>query len=1474
MNSLSFNPVYGWTRLVRGFSLLVFLTVFLLLLSGTFAWSAEMAEGAFANPLAAANLDTNAFTQWVDGAEKPVVMKDGPQHVLWARGGRTEWDGVNFGSSKNAGARHLRIGWKTALPVGSVLVRGTVSVSVLKPDAKYPGNAGEEGDWMPAQRLKQGVVTREEPGREDYALWVLPAITSTRAVRFTHTAASADSAYAGWLGGAFLLSERFANLAPQAVAAASTIDSVTAKLNNENNDGTWSAWEVVRETNAPILSPERPENILLTWPAPVSLRGLNALWAGFGAADVQIYNGPAEVHPREGSEGDWQTVAHFTKASNGYPFALWPNWLDFGQTVTTRAVRLRLTSVSTEQHNHLNGRTKSGRRVWLGEVQALQALGSADLATAVIAKPVTASLHAPIPIHFQLPEEGFVTLVIEGADGRRVRNLTAETKFPAGENTVWWDGMDDLLRDNQAAAHGLYHIPAQFVAPGGYRVRGLWRKAVDLRYEFSIYNAGNPAWEIADKTGAWLANHTPPQSALFVPGSRTADGQPLIFLGSYVSEGGHGLAWVNLDGRKQGGVGWVGGTWTGAPFLARDDGSERATNVLGYAAAAWSDEEASRRTKTKVGEIRLTALLAKENKLVLKYQFTPPPSTSGQKVEWSDHIGGLAAHDNLLVVSLTELDQLLFVDAKTKKVLGTADLEKPRGLAFDARGKFYALSGRRLLRFDFTKLQLSVEKTLLPPAEVLVAENSRLESPRHVVLDSASNIYVSDHGASHQVKVFSPTGKLLRAIGKAGAPKAGPYDELHMNHPDGLTIDASNRLWVAENDYQPKRVSVWTLDGKFVRAFYGPSEYGGGGKLDPEDKTKFYYHGMEFRLNWEKGRDQIVNVFHRPGPGDLKTPDGHGADGVPETPHYVRGKKYFSNDHNSNPTGGPGVVTVWQEVKGIARPVAAFGRAHDWSVLKSAAFASLWPKGANPKGDQWQNAVYFVWSDVNGDGQAQPDEVQVAKNATGSVTVAADLSFVASRVGTNAMRFAPQKFTTSGVPVYDLAAGEILATGTQGPTSSGGDQALWHESGWTVLTTPSKPHAPQSVGAVFKGEPRWSYPSLWPGLHASHESPAPDQPGELIGTTRLLGDFVTLRNNDAGPLWCVNGNQGNMYLFTADGLFVAELFKDVRRGPSWAMPTAQRGMSLNGLTLHDENFWPSITQTKDGHVYLVDGARSSLVRVDGLETIRRLPETSVTISADDLTKARAYFVEAEALRQKNQGRGVLSVVLREAAPVMDGLLDDWAGAEWVDIDKSGVAAFFDSKSKPYDVRGALTVAGDRLYAAFRTGDENLLRNSGEMANALFKTGGALDLMIGADANANDQRARPVAGDSRLLVTRVKNKTVALLYRAVVPGTTEAVPFSSPWRTITLDRVEDVSAQVQLAATNGNFELSIPLATLGLKPQAGQKLKGDLGVLRGNGFQTLQRVYWSNKASGIVADVPSEAELTPKLWGRLEVTRGK
>src|SRR5258708_37455312 len=82
----------------------------------------------------------------------------------------------------------------------------------------------------------------------------------------------------------------------------------------------------------------------------------------------------------------------------------------------------------------------------------------------------------------------------------------------------------------------------------------------------------------------------PPSSVAFVPGSHTADGQPLIFIGAFVAEGGHGLQWLHEDGTKVGGQGWVGGTWTGAPTLAVDLGPPAVADHLCYVGSAWQGE--------------------------------------------------------------------------------------------------------------------------------------------------------------------------------------------------------------------------------------------------------------------------------------------------------------------------------------------------------------------------------------------------------------------------------------------------------------------------------------------------------------------------------------------------------------------------------------------------------------------------------------------------------------------------------------------------------------------------------------------------------------------------------------------------------------------------------------------------------------------------------------------------------------------
>jgi hypothetical protein len=377
----------------------------------------------------------------------------------------------------------------------------------------------------------------------------------------------------------------------------------------------------------------------------------------------------------------------------------------------------------------------------------------------------------------------------------------------------------------------------------------------------------------------------------------------------------------------------------------------------------------------------------------------------------------------------------------------------------------------------------------------------------------------------------------------------------------------------------------------------------------------------------------------------------------------------------------------------------------------------------------------------------------------------------------------------------------------------------------------------------------------------------------LVGPTRLLGQLFTPRKGDAGPLWCVNANHGNLYVFTADGLFVATLFQDMRLGRSWSMPAGQRGMRLNDLTLHDENFWPSITQTTDGRVFLVDGGRSSLIRVEGLDRIRRFRDQPIELTPAQIEQCRTWALAAEAARQAESGRETAIIPIRPLPPTVDGTLTDWGDAQWLTIDKRGTRAYFDANTRPYNVTAAVMIAGDRLYAAWQTGEPRLLENSGATPNALFKNGGALDLMLGTDPTADPQRTQPVAGDLRLLVTKVKDKVRAELYRAVVPGTpaAERIAYASPVSTVWFDRVADVSDQITLAGNkDGDFELSVPLRVLGFEPKPGLRVRADIGILRGDGFQTQARVYWANKATGITADVPSEAALTPKLWGNWEL----
>ena len=1146
--------------------------------------------------------------------------------------------------------------------------------------------------------------------------------------------------------------------------------------------------------------------------------------------------------------------------------------------------------------------------------------------------------HPPIAVPFELKEPGFVSLVIEKADGTRVRNLISETPFPAGKNIAWWDGLDDLGRDVDAAKHSVYNVPGKPVEAGTYTARGLVRPALSLKYQFTPYCPGNPPWRTGDTSSGWLANHTAPSAVLWVPagvaptrenekadakgwqgrplvskGAREAYTGPQILVASHVSEGGSGLAWLDADGNKLHGQGWLGGIWTAASQLARDTGKNPVPGVYGYAAAYWKGDKYN----NNIAEIRLNELLTVQGKAnadsrmgrgddrqVLKPYYAVPGVSKGEDNSnmaeaSSGELRGMAVRDGLIVISLGNLDRLLFIDGHEKKVVGLAELKAPRGLEFDGDGSLLALAGSKLVRVTLPKVTAPADfdvasiKPTVTLGDVKVLVDSGLEDPQQITLDRDGNIYISDWGNSHQVKVFARDGKPVRAIGKAGKPAVGPYDETGMRHPNGMTVDDRGQLWVAETDKAPKRVSLWEVaTGKFVKALYGPAKYGGGGSIDSADpsRSRFFYiddgGGIEFALDWKTGNDTVKSVYWRPDASEFGV-RGKWVGAGPQFPFHHDGRTYLTDCYTTSATDGVRAASLWIIENGIARPVAAMGNITDAArkimpVFRTEPFAAKIPADFKTETD----ALLFVWSDLNEDGKMTVDETKFMRPPTDTVkgerlidgvTVGADLSFAIAVFGDSAVQLKPTGFTKAGVPLYDIDKRETIVTGVNKKASSGHGQILVADGGWSVLTTPPMPFSAYGLSGVKNGKPMWSYPSMWPGLHASYIAPVPTVPGTLVGTTRLVGVPFTVDGTDLGQVWPILSNKGQIYLFTTDGLFVASLFVDCRTGEPWPATDAPDA-DLTHMTIGEECFGPTMTKLDDGRLVIQAGGSSSIIRLDGLDGARRLPPTELKVTTEQLAAGQEYFVQREAARQIGRGPTELAVRVlpATAAPALDGSLEEWPKEGWVLIDQR-LKKVGNFSNTPARTEAALAISGDRLYGAVRADDANLLTNSGEALQNIFKTGGAIDLMIGADPKAAPDRKSAVAGDQRLIITQVKGKTTAMLYEKVVKGTSPTIEFTSPVSSVRFAKVTDVSSQVNLAVGSedakdkvfkyGLYEFSIPLSALNLTAKPGDTIRGDIGILRGNGFETTQRVYWTNKATGLVSDLPSEADLRPNLWGK-------
>jgi len=1036
-----------------------------------------------------------------------------------------------------------------------------------------------------------------------------------------------------------------------------------------------------------------------------------------------------------------------------------------------------------------------------------------------------------LPITFELDRASTVTVVIEDAAGKRVCNLASAVRLAAGKQLLSWDGYDDgeVQQDGSTIRRR--------VAPGSYRARGLTSDGIRLIYEFPVNSLGDPPWFTKERNGAWLADHTSAQAVVAVSASDSGflgKGQSRVIFSAITAECGDAFMALDLDGKKIIGNNSFG--WTGAYAMAID----RSPVAPGKDGDPWLY------CLVPGGDTVSLNLFARDGKAVSAFKHK-----TRNKVTWNGGKTGdsIAAWNGLVVISVPHDKELLVVDPVARRLLGRIAQDDPRGVMFDNQGRLLLASKNQIKR-----LTLDLAKATVLKEDVAIGGD--LEDAQQMTQDKAGNIYVGDWGNLHVVKVFSPTGKLLRTIGKSGGPQfGGGFDNERLHCPKGLAIDDRGQLWVADADHLPKRITAWsTTDGKLVHALIGGPKYGGGGTLDPQDRTKLYYGifngGYSMKLDWAKGTAVVDNVYARP--EQWRGMDRDKSIGSPPEDVFRIGGNTYLVDNINGGAGNPGECCIWRlGDDGKAWPVAIVG-----GLQLQEGSHGAWNAARNPGVKELFKTRnvndLMIWSDRNLDGRAQPDEFVFWRADTPYLEGArlnADLSFTIRGYAVPAPDILP-----NGVPVWSAELKPLPVTGKDRPNNGmkAGDGWVLHV-GRHLGGDNSRPGRYNSILGYHNGQLMWDYPSLVGTV-------IPSNPGTIIMARRFIGVPFASKQGEAGEIFGINGEKGSMYLMTADGLFIQDVGGDTRIAPHMAVkyPAAKRGMVIEGVSFYDEHYCPSLQQTKEGDVILIAGKEYSAVhRVDGLGSVKRRDFATVTLDAARL----AALPETIILPSRAKGQLTLAVAVGGDAPKVDGDLAEWnQGTQWARLDDRAV--------------GAVRIVGDRLYAAWRTGDTNALANAPGEPKLLFKRGGAVDLMIGCAPKANVNRREPAAGDIRLLATMQEGKPIAVIYRAVVPGTAEKdqIPFISPVGRVTFDRVDEVSASMQLAQKGGDIELSIPLAVLGLKETGeGVVLKGDIGILRGTGAMTTQRLYWNNLDTAICSDVPSEARLQPGNWGNWRLT---
>ncbi len=948
-----------------------------------------------------------------------------------------------------------------------------------------------------------------------------------------------------------------------------------------------------------------------------------------------------------------------------------------------------------------------------------------------------------------------------------------------------------------------YRIPGQPVPVGNYKWKAIAHPGATLSLRGWAGFGGRAPWQ-ATPEDFWLGDHG-------VPSAVVTDGTQM-YLACNGAEGGRHLISTDFDGKLIWGL--QNTTSASDPeIIAVDKGS---VYVLHEKVSWMNSSIMMTRVDAKTGAYKQWTG-RKTHILNVKDVFTDGKT---------DHLNGIDARDGMIYA--TTDDSLVIIDGDTGSLVKTFPLVKSGAIkVFDAE-KAYVICEKDILAVNIKNGETK---------DVIKG----LVNPQSITLDAKGRIFVSVGNPDNQVIIFNAKGKELKRVGENGGRQIGPWQSNRMLSPAGIAVDIQNKLWVMEHNAYPKRVSVWEL-GKtgiptkttFVKEFFGPTHYGASGAaINPRDPDLMVSEGCEWKLDPKTGLSVCLGTFDQSIHQFATYREG------------TNGKLYLIT--NKMRYGG-GAMQIWERLGDANYKL----RVEIDNDIKDAD-----KKVGNTE----------IWTDLNDDGQKQPNELQNRVGAlycsgsnSWSLNLGPDLTFYGLDKSDGKLKaLAIDGFTENGAPKYDFAKLKTLPDAMSNGYQTNYSCAVPSADNKTILINLSVKGNP--AGFLWEcfdlasGKLLWTYPNPYFQVHGSHLAPAPEN-GLFRGA---YGPIGTANLPGVGNFWVINGNLGEWWALSSDGFYVTRIFNGNVFEWVWpAKPLPGTDMTNLPAGSGGEDFGGSLTQAKDGKVYIQAGKAGAWnVLLNGLEKTVVIPGGAITISDDDTRKALA--MREQALQVSAGGR----LAVREISVKFSGNFDrDFATCDRVSYQKTDEAA----------VKSALAYDDINLYAGWQVKDATPWINGAQDISQMYSCGDTVDLQLATDPKADPKRGGAAKGDLRVSIGNLNGKPTAVLYRF---KSDEKKPrtFSSGvvqgWVVDYVDVISTAEIKVNLDPNKGyTVEVAIPLTALNLKPAPKLSLRGDVGVTHADpaGVRTRLRTYWSNQSTGLVDDIVFELQPTPANWG--------